>query len=100
MELVDQALYTLTQEILVPYSGWKKEGGSVNMEDGKSQHIEWEPSLINTTGCLRNISSERSEARRKMRECEGLVDSVVHVLRSEVGHGHVNSKVQIHAPLN
>ncbi|KAM5140715.1 catenin delta-1-like isoform 1-T1 [Mantella aurantiaca] len=93
MELVDQALYTLTQEILVPYSGWQKEGGAVNSEDGKSQHIEWEPALINTTGCLRNISSERSEARRKMRECEGLVDSVVHVLRSEVGHGHVDSKL-------
>nr|DBA15486.1 TPA: hypothetical protein GDO54_004689 [Pyxicephalus adspersus] len=93
MELVDQALYTLTQEILVPYSGWQKEGEAVNTEDGKSQHIEWEPALINTTGCLRNISSERSEARRKMRECEGLVDSVVHILRSEIGHGNVNSKL-------
>ncbi|XP_068111621.1 catenin delta-1-like isoform X2 [Hyperolius riggenbachi] len=93
MELVDQALYTLTQEILVPFSGWHKEGGAINSEDGKSQHIEWEPALINTTGCLRNISSERSEARRKMRECEGLVDSVVYILRSEVGHGQVDSKL-------
>ncbi|KAM4034463.1 catenin delta-1-like [Anomaloglossus baeobatrachus] len=40
-----------------------------------------------------NISSERSEARRKMRECEGLVDSVVHILRSEVGHGQADSKL-------
>ncbi|KAM9326182.1 catenin delta-1-like [Gastrophryne carolinensis] len=92
MELVDQALYTLTQDILVPFSGWQKDC-IVNAEDGKSQHIEWEPALINTTGCLRNISSERSEARRKMRECEGLVDSVVHILRSEVGHGQVDSKL-------
>lgn len=93
MELVDQALYTLTQEVLVPYSGWQKDGGAVNAEEGKSRHIEWEPALVNTTGCLRNISSERSEARRKMRECEGLVDSVVHILRSEVGHGQAESKL-------
>ncbi|XP_044153323.1 catenin delta-1-like isoform X1 [Bufo gargarizans] len=93
MELVDQALYTLIQEILVPYSGWQKDGGAVNAEEGKTQHIEWEPALVNTTGCLRNISSERSEARRKMRESEGLVDSVVHILRSEVGHGQTDSKL-------
>ncbi|XP_056387156.1 catenin delta-1 isoform X1 [Hyla sarda] len=93
MELVDQALYTLTQEILVPYSGWQRDSGAVNSEEGKSRHVEWEPALVNTTGCLRNISSERSEARRKMRECEGLVDSVVHILRSEVGHGQADSKL-------
>ncbi|XP_075697989.1 catenin delta-1-like isoform X2 [Rhinoderma darwinii] len=93
MELVDQALYTLTQEILVPYSGWQRDGEAGNTEEGKSQHIDWEPALVNTTGCLRNISSERSEARRKMRECEGLVDSVVHILRSEVGHGQADSKL-------
>ncbi|KAG8545800.1 hypothetical protein GDO81_020278 [Engystomops pustulosus] len=92
MELVDQALNTLTQEILVAYSGWHRDG-SMNAEEGKSRHIEWEPALVNTTGCLRNISSERSEARRKMRECEGLVDSVVHILRSEVGHGQADSKL-------
>ncbi|XP_066443589.1 catenin delta-1-like isoform X1 [Eleutherodactylus coqui] len=93
MELVDQALYTLTQEILVPYSGWQKDSGVMNADEGKSRHVEWEPALVNTTGCLRNISSERSEARRKMRECEGLVDSVVHILHSEVGHGQADSKL-------
>ncbi|KAM4636117.1 catenin delta-1 isoform 2-T3 [Discoglossus pictus] len=93
MELVDQALYTLTQEILVPHSGWKRDGGAQDGEDAKPRHVEWEPALVNTTGCLRNISSERSEARRKMRECEGLVDSVVHILRSEVSQGQVDSKL-------
>ncbi|XP_041424358.1 catenin delta-1 isoform X2 [Xenopus laevis] len=93
MELVDQALYTLTQEILVPHSGWQQDGGMQDRVEGKPRHVEWEPALVNTTGCLRNISSERSEARRKMRECEGLVDSVVHILRSEVSHGLVDSKL-------
>ncbi|XP_053548309.1 catenin delta-1 isoform X2 [Bombina bombina] len=92
MELVDQALNTLTQEVLVPHSGWKQDGIQ-DGDNGKSRHVEWESALVNTTGCLRNISSERSEARRKMRECEGLVDSIVHILRSEVGHGQVDSKL-------
>ncbi|XP_053307150.1 catenin delta-1 isoform X2 [Spea bombifrons] len=93
MELVDQALYTLTQEILVPHSGWQRDGRIQDGEEGKPRNIEWDQALINTTGCLRNISSERSEARRKMRECEGLVDSVVHILRSEIGSKQVDSKL-------
>ncbi|KAM8924228.1 catenin delta-1 isoform 2-T2 [Pelodytes ibericus] len=93
MELVDQALYTLTQEILVPHSGWQRDGGVPDGEEGKPKNIEWEQALVNTTGCLRNISSERSEARRKMRECEGLVDSVVHILRSEISNKQVDRKL-------
>lgn len=92
MELVDQALNTLTQEILVPHSGWQRDGG-LHDEEGKPKNIEWEQALVNTTGCLRNISSERSEARRKMRECEGLVDSVVYILRSEISNKQVDRKL-------
>ncbi|XP_063290879.1 catenin delta-1 isoform X1 [Pelobates fuscus] len=93
MELVDQALNTLTQEILVPHSGWQRDGGVQDGEEGKPRNIEWEQALVNTTGCLRNISSERSEARRKMRECEGLVDSVVYILRSEISNKQVDRKL-------
>uniref|UniRef100_A0A8C5PMS3 Catenin delta-1 n=1 Tax=Leptobrachium leishanense TaxID=445787 RepID=A0A8C5PMS3_9ANUR len=93
MELVDQALNTLTQEILVPHSGWQRDGGVHDREEGKPKNMEWEQALVNTTGCLRNISSERSEARRKMRECEGLVDSVVHILRSEISNKQVDRKL-------
>ncbi|KAM4702897.1 catenin delta-1 [Rhinophrynus dorsalis] len=93
MELVDQALYTLTQEILVPHSGWQQDGEIQDGKERKPRHVEWEPTLVNVTGCLRNISSERAEARRKMRECEGLVDSVVHILKSEVSHSQVESKL-------
>ncbi|XP_029431776.1 catenin delta-1 isoform X2 [Rhinatrema bivittatum] len=89
MAIVDHALHALTDEVLIPHSGWEKEP----RDDCKPRHIEWEPVLTNTTGCLRNVSSERSEARRKLRECDGLVDSLVYIVQSEIGQKDVDSKL-------
>ncbi|KAG7458472.1 hypothetical protein MATL_G00220700 [Megalops atlanticus] len=51
------------------------------------------PSLTNTTGCLRNVSSERSEARRKLRECTGLVDSLMYIVQSQIDRKEVDNKL-------
>lgn len=49
MEIVDHALHALTDEVIIPHSGWEREPG----EDCKPRHIEWESVLTNTAGCLR-----------------------------------------------
>ncbi|NXV53163.1 CTND1 protein, partial [Uria aalge] len=89
MAIVDHALHALTDEVVIPRSGWEREPN----EDSKPRHFEWESVLTNTAGCLRNVSSERSEARRKLRECDGLVDALIYVVQSEIGQKDSDSKL-------
>lgn len=44
----------------------------------------------------RNVSSERSEARRKLRECAGLVDSLMYVVQSQINRKDVDNKVTVY----
>ncbi|XP_067317935.1 catenin delta-1 isoform X6 [Anolis sagrei] len=89
MAIVDNALHALTDEVIIPRSGWEREPN----EDSKPRHIEWESVLTNTIGCLRNVSSERSEARRKLRECDGLVDALIYIVQAEIGQKDLDSKL-------
>ncbi|XP_055403184.1 catenin delta-1 isoform X12 [Bubalus kerabau] len=89
MEIVDHALHALTDEVIIPHSGWEREPS----EDCKPRHVEWESVLTNTAGCLRNVSSERSEARRKLRECDGLVDALIFIVQAEIGQKDSDSKL-------
>uniref|UniRef100_A0A8C9W5H3 Catenin delta 1 n=1 Tax=Scleropages formosus TaxID=113540 RepID=A0A8C9W5H3_SCLFO len=96
MEIVDHALHALSDEVLVPHSGWERDGstGGKGGEDScKPRHLEWETALTNTAGCLRNVSSERSEARRKLRECSGLVDSIMYIVQSQIDRKDVDNKL-------
>ena len=43
--------------------------------------------------CLRNLSSAGEEARSQLRCCEGLVDSLLYVLKSCVNTADYDSKV-------
>ncbi|XP_014875960.1 armadillo repeat protein deleted in velo-cardio-facial syndrome homolog isoform X3 [Poecilia latipinna] len=40
----------------------------------------------------RNVSSDGAEARRRLRECEGLVDALLHALQSAVGKKDMDNK--------
>ncbi|KAM3624220.1 uncharacterized protein V6R79_020738 [Siganus canaliculatus] len=95
MEIVDQALHTLSDEVMVPHSGWERgsNGAGGGEENCKPRHLEWETALTNTAGCLRNVSSERSEARRKLRECTGLVDSLMYIVQSQIDCKDVDNKL-------
>lgn len=44
----------------------------------------------------RNVSSDGAEARRRLRECEGLVDALLHALQSAVGKKDMDNKVKHH----
>uniref|UniRef100_A0A672ZA52 Catenin (cadherin-associated protein), delta 1 n=1 Tax=Sphaeramia orbicularis TaxID=375764 RepID=A0A672ZA52_9TELE len=98
MEIVDHALHALSDEVMVPHSGWERGsngggGGGGGEENCKPRHLEWEMALTNTAGCLRNVSSERSEARRKLRECTGLVDSLMYIVQSQIDCKDVDNKL-------
>ncbi len=45
--------------------------------------------------CRRNVSSDGAEARRRLRECEGLVDALLHALQSAVGKKDMDNKVSV-----
>uniref|UniRef100_A0A8C9YBM9 Catenin delta 1 n=1 Tax=Sander lucioperca TaxID=283035 RepID=A0A8C9YBM9_SANLU len=94
MEIVDHALHALSDEVMVPHSGWARgSNGAGGGDSCKPRHLEWETALTNTAGCLRNVSSERSEARRKLRECTGLVDSLMYIVQSQIDCKDVDNKL-------
>ncbi|XP_006875887.1 PREDICTED: armadillo repeat protein deleted in velo-cardio-facial syndrome [Chrysochloris asiatica] len=88
MIIIDHGLQTLTHEVIVPHSGWEREPN----EDSKPRDAEWTTVFKNTSGCLRNVSSDGAEARRRLRECEGLVDALLHALQSAVGRKDTDNK--------
>lgn len=55
MEIVDHALHALSDEVMVPHSGWERgsNGAGGGEENCKPRHLEWETALNNTAGCLR-----------------------------------------------
>ncbi|XP_029427856.1 armadillo repeat protein deleted in velo-cardio-facial syndrome isoform X2 [Rhinatrema bivittatum] len=88
MVIINHGLQTLTNEVIIPHSGWENEPN----EDSKPRDAEWTTVFKNTSGCLRNVSSDGSEARRRLRECDGLVDALLHALQSAVGKKDTDNK--------
>ncbi|XP_037122702.1 plakophilin-4-like isoform X5 [Syngnathus acus] len=89
MTIIRDALATLTNTVVIPHSGWS----SLSHRD---QHkIKFQSSLLlrNTTGCLRNLSSAGEEARGQLRCCEGLIDSLLHILKACVNTSDFDSKI-------
>ncbi|XP_010127613.1 PREDICTED: plakophilin-4 isoform X3 [Chlamydotis macqueenii] len=88
MTIIRDALSTLTNAVIVPHSGWN----SSSFDD--DHKIKFQTSLVlrNTTGCLRNLSSAGEEARKQMRSCEGLVDSLLYVIHTCVNTSDYDSK--------
>uniref|UniRef100_A0A3Q4BVL0 Uncharacterized protein n=1 Tax=Mola mola TaxID=94237 RepID=A0A3Q4BVL0_MOLML len=89
MTIIRDALTTLTNTVVIPHSGWS----SVSHRD--EHKVKFQSSLLlrNTTGCLRNLSSAGEEARSQLRCCEGLVDSLLHVLKVCVNTSDYDSKI-------
>uniref|UniRef100_A0A665T812 Plakophilin 4 n=1 Tax=Echeneis naucrates TaxID=173247 RepID=A0A665T812_ECHNA len=89
MTIIRDALSTLTNTIVIPHSGWS------SMSHREEHKVKFQSSLLlrNTTGCLRNLSSAGEEARSQLRCCEGLVDSLLHVLKACVNTSDYDSKI-------
>ncbi|XP_061672519.1 ARVCF delta catenin family member b isoform X5 [Syngnathoides biaculeatus] len=88
MVIINHGLKTMTNEVIIPHSGWEHEPN----EDSKPRDAEWTTVFKNTSGCLRNVSSDGAEARRRLRECDGLVDALLHALQSAVGKKDMDNK--------
>ncbi|XP_074868724.1 splicing regulator ARVCF isoform X2 [Carettochelys insculpta] len=88
MVIINHGLQTLTNEVIIPHSGWESEPN----EDSKPRDAEWTTVFKNTSGCLRNVSSDGAEARRRLRECDGLVDALLHALQSAIGKKDTDNK--------
>ncbi|KAL4609668.1 hypothetical protein GN956_G23695 [Arapaima gigas] len=88
MVIINHCLQTLTSEVIVPHSGWGQESG----KDSKPHDIEWTTVFKNTSGCLRNVSSDGAEARRRLREGEGLVDALLYTLQCAVAKKDTDNK--------
>ncbi|XP_056146746.1 splicing regulator ARVCF [Lampris incognitus] len=88
MTVINHGLQTLTDEVIIPHSGWRREP-----PDNPAAHdAEWTIVFKNTSGCLRNVSSDGAEARQRLRECEGLVDALLHALHSAVVNKEMDNK--------
>ncbi|XP_054468618.1 splicing regulator ARVCF [Anoplopoma fimbria] len=88
MMVINNGLQTLTDEIIIPHSGWRRDSANPS----KLLSAEWTTVFKNTSGCLRNVSSDGAEARQRLRECEGLVDALLHALQSAVVNKDTDNK--------
>ncbi|XP_041701182.2 LOW QUALITY PROTEIN: plakophilin-4 [Coregonus clupeaformis] len=89
MTIIRDALRTLTNTVVIPHSGWS----SANYREETKLKFHSSLLLRNTTGCLRNLSSAGEEARGQLRGCEGLVDSLLYVLKACVHTSDFDSKI-------
>ncbi|XP_076840841.1 catenin delta-2b [Brachyhypopomus gauderio] len=88
MPIIQDALAVLTNTVIIPHSGWD----STSHQDERKLHMHSSQVLRNATGCLRNVSSAGEEARRRMRECEGLTDALLYVIQTALGSSEIDSK--------
>ncbi|XP_061760495.1 plakophilin-1 [Nerophis ophidion] len=72
-ELIATALPVLTENVVAPFTGWSDDSAT------KIIHPEV---FYNTTGCLRNLSSAQLGQRTAMRDCRGLIDSLMSYLET------------------
>ncbi|XP_053117555.1 plakophilin-3 isoform X2 [Hemicordylus capensis] len=83
--LARDTLEQLTDLILIPLSG----SGSAAVIQQNASEAEI---FYNATGFLRNLSSASQQTRQKMRECHGLVDSMVNYINSSLEVGKSEDK--------
>ncbi|XP_037341211.1 splicing regulator ARVCF isoform X2 [Pungitius pungitius] len=88
MMVINNGLQTLTDEIIIPYSGCRRDSANPS----QLLSAEWNTVFKNTSGCLRNVSSDGAEARQRLRDCEGLVDALLHALQSAVVNKDTDNK--------
>ncbi|XP_036266187.1 catenin delta-2 isoform X5 [Pipistrellus kuhlii] len=88
MPIIQDTLAVLTNAVIIPHSGWENSP----LQDDRKIQLHSSQVLRNATGCLRNVSSAGEEARRRMRECEGLTDALLYIIQSALGSSEIDSK--------
>uniref|UniRef100_A0A8C5QYK6 Plakophilin 3 n=1 Tax=Leptobrachium leishanense TaxID=445787 RepID=A0A8C5QYK6_9ANUR len=83
--LARDTLAPLTERVLSPLSG--SAGSALIQQNASEAEI-----FYNSTGFLRNLSSASEETRLKMRECPGLLDSLVCYTKNALQAGKCEDK--------
>merc|ERR1719346_199986 len=82
--IIDEALLVIVNIVIIPHSGWDRAGA------GGDTH--WTTVFRNASGILRNVSSAGDYGRKKLRECEGLVDSVLYLVKKAIEKANIDNK--------
>lgn len=93
--IIDDAMVALVNIVIIPHSGWDRSTGSAGANNPSNQHIPdacWSTVFKNASGVLRNVSSAGEYARKKLRECEGLVEALLHVVRCALSRADIDDK--------
>ncbi|XP_014235898.1 catenin delta-2 isoform X1 [Trichogramma pretiosum] len=83
--IIDDGVTLVVNNIIIPHSGWEPSAGS-----GETC---WSTVFRNASGVLRNVSSAGEYARKKLRECDGLVDALLYVVRSAIDKSNIGNKI-------
>ena len=93
--IIDEALSTLVTAVIIPHSGWDRAQHAASTQQQQRQQqpeIYWSTVFRNASGVLRNVSSSGEYARRRLRECDGLVDSLLYLVRAAIGKNDMDNK--------
>ena len=82
--IIEEALLVLVNIVIIPHSGWERSG--------QSGETHWSTVFRNASGVLRNVSSAGDYARKKLRESDGLVDSLLYLVRSAIERANIDNK--------
>jgi len=82
--IIDEALLVIVTTIIIPHSGWDRGG------QGTDTH--WTTVFRNSSGILRNVSSNGDYGRKKLRECDGLVDALIYLVRNAIERANIDNK--------
>ena len=98
--IIDDSLTILVTHIIIPLSGWKyplneptyNSSGSLLQSSSGPLEMYWSTVFRNASGVLRNVSSAGEYARKKLRSCEGLIDSLMYLIRAAISKNDIDNK--------
>lgn len=82
-ELIATALPALTENVVVPFTCWSDSSANNNIHPDV---------FYSATGCLRNLSCAQQKERQAMRDCRGLIDSLMSYVQSCVAEENPDDK--------
>ncbi|XP_010764966.1 plakophilin-1 [Notothenia coriiceps] len=82
-ELIATALPALTENVVEPFTCWSEKSTNNNIHPDV---------FYSATGCLRNLSSGRKKDRKAMRDCSGLINSLMSYIQSCVAEDNPDDK--------
>ncbi|KAF8785904.1 splicing regulator ARVCF-like isoform X1 [Argiope bruennichi] len=88
--IIDDALTVLVNHVIIPHSGYDRTKNP--LDPVKPHDLYWSTVFRNASGVLRNISSAGETARKKLRTCDGLIESMVYLVRAAIGKNDMDNK--------